>query len=61
MESFSNMGKNSWKFGVLAGLFAGVIDVLMIYFLETGASPWLLIQAGLAWTINGFVVVKNIH
>ncbi|MCI0707837.1 MAG: hypothetical protein L0Y80_10185 [Ignavibacteriae bacterium] len=49
----------TWKLGLGVGLVAGILDVILIYAAEPTASAWQLAQAGIAWTLFGWIVLAT--
>jgi hypothetical protein len=61
-DNFQNSAlsaSRSWRYGLGIGLVAGLLDITLIYFVDPSLSPWLFIQAGIAWTLFGWIVLAT--
>ena len=38
---------------------AGILEVILIYVVGSSSSPWLLVQAGVDWTLTGCVIFST--
>lgn len=45
------------KLGVVAGVVAGLLDVVLIAVADASAGPWVMAQSFLFWTVAGWLVV----
>lgn len=51
--------KGFWRWGLSAGLAAGLLDAGLIALVEPQVSPWVLLQSFLAWLVCGWAVVAT--
>ena len=59
VASHQSRPAKGWLQGALAGLVAGVLDVILIVVAEPNPTVWLLLQSLIAWTLAGWVVVAT--
>ena len=58
-KSNVNSPSSCWKYGFAIGSMAGILEVILIYVVGSSSSPWLLVQAGVAWTLTGCVIFST--
>lgn len=47
------------KFGVVAGVVAGALDVVLIAVADASAGAWVMAQSFLFWSVAGWLVVVS--